>query len=55
MATATQTATDRPAPVRAKTAFSWSSPLIYVIAYMIVVMSVVPVLYVWLNGFRTNS
>ena len=34
---------------------NWSSPLIYVIAYLIVVVSVVPVLYVWLNGFRTNA
>lgn len=34
---------------------NWSSPLIYVIAYLIVVVSVVPVLYVWLNGFRSNS
>lgn len=34
---------------------NWSSPLIYVIAYLIVVVSVVPVLYVWLNGFRSNA
>lgn len=34
---------------------NWSSPLIYVIAYLIVVASVVPVLYVWLNGFRSNA
>lgn len=34
---------------------NWSSPLIYVIAYLVVVVSVVPVLYVWLNGFRANS
>lgn len=33
----------------------WSSPLIYIIAYLIVVVSVVPVLYVWLNGFRANA
>ncbi len=55
MTTTTATVTDQRPPVRAKSAFSWSSPLIYVNAYMIVVVSVVPVLYVWLNGFRTNS
>lgn len=33
----------------------WSSPLIYIIAYLIVVVSVVPVVYVWLNGFRANA
>lgn len=55
MTTTTATVTDERAPVRAKSAFSWSSPLIYVIAYMIVVVSVVPVAYVWLNGFRTNA
>jgi len=51
MATATATpprATERPR-------INWSSPLIYVIAYLIVVVSVVPVLYVWLNGFRSNA
>ena len=53
MSAATANATA--APVKARTRISWSSPLIYVVAYLVVVVSVVPVIYVWLNGFRANA
>ncbi|MEN0071140.1 MAG: carbohydrate ABC transporter permease, partial [Propionicimonas sp.] len=48
-------ATTTAAPAVAKRRINWSSPLIYAVAYLVVVVSVVPVLYVWLNGFRSNA
>jgi len=53
MATATAPATRPRAAARPR--ISWSSPLVYLIAYLIVVVSVVPVMYVWLNGFRSSA
>ncbi|WP_210479636.1 carbohydrate ABC transporter permease [Naasia sp. SYSU D00948] len=35
--------------------FDWSSPFVYVIALIVVGISVVPVLYVILGGFRSNA
>ena len=35
--------------------FSWREPLIWVVAATMILISVVPVLYVWINGFRSNA
>ncbi len=50
MTTATATAI----PPRRK-AFDWGTPWIYLVAAVLVIVSVVPVLYVWISGFRTTA
>ena len=35
--------------------FDWSQPLVYVVALAIVGITVVPVAYIWIGGFRTNA
>lgn len=34
--------------------FDWGQPFVYVIALMVVIISVVPVAYVWIGGFRST-
>lgn len=41
--------------VKAKARFSWSEPFVYFVAYVVVALSVVPVLYVILGGFRSTG
>ncbi len=38
----------------AGTGFDWGQPFVYVIALMVVIISVVPVAYVWIGGFRST-
>jgi len=40
--------------VRPSRRFSWSQPWVYLIAVLLVVVSIVPVLYVWISGFRST-
>lgn len=49
MATATSTAPRRPK------GFDWGQPWVYLVAFVTVIVSVVPVLYVWISGFRTTA
>ncbi|HEY4152310.1 MAG TPA: carbohydrate ABC transporter permease [Pseudolysinimonas sp.] len=34
---------------------SWSQPFVYVVALIVVGITVVPVAYIWINGFRTTA
>jgi raffinose/stachyose/melibiose transport system permease protein len=44
-------AVDAPAGSR----FNWRQPIVYVVAATVIAISVVPVLYVWIGGFRTTA
>lgn len=46
-------ATRTPEPHRRK-AFNWAQPWVYLVAIATAAISVVPVAYIWLNGFRTT-
>lgn len=35
--------------------FDWSQPFVYIVALVIVGITVVPVAYIWINGFRTTA
>jgi raffinose/stachyose/melibiose transport system permease protein len=35
--------------------FSWRQPVVYVVAATAIAISVIPVLYVWIGGFRTTA
>lgn len=54
------TAMTRPArataarPLKRRKAFDWSQPGVYLVALFVVVISVAPVAYVWIGGFRTT-
>ncbi|TQL48795.1 carbohydrate ABC transporter membrane protein 2 (CUT1 family) [Homoserinimonas aerilata] len=50
MSTATTTATQ---PRRA--ASTWHQPFVYVIAATAILVSIIPVLYVWISGFRSSA
>jgi raffinose/stachyose/melibiose transport system permease protein len=39
---------------RLKRKFDWAQPFVYVVALAIVGITVVPVAYIWINGFRTT-
>ncbi|GAA3905931.1 carbohydrate ABC transporter permease [Microbacterium invictum] len=49
MATATSTI------ARPSKGFDWGQPWVYLVAFVTVIVSVVPVLYVWISGFRTTA
>jgi raffinose/stachyose/melibiose transport system permease protein len=49
MTTATPTAVNQ-----AKRRFNWSQPFVYVVALALVGITVVPVAYIWVNGFRST-
>jgi raffinose/stachyose/melibiose transport system permease protein len=34
--------------------FNWRQPIVYVVAATVIAISVIPVLYVWIGGFRTT-
>lgn len=34
--------------------FDWGQPFVYIVALMVVIVSVVPVAYVWIGGFRST-
>jgi raffinose/stachyose/melibiose transport system permease protein len=54
--TSLTTAGPRLRPVRARRrSFSWNSAWVYLVALFVVAISVGPVLYVWINGFRTTA
>jgi raffinose/stachyose/melibiose transport system permease protein len=42
-------------PTRKAKGFDWGQPWVYLVALVAVVVSVVPVLYVWIGGFRTTA
>ena len=35
--------------------FSWRQPIVYVVAATVIAISVIPVLYIWISGFRTSA
>jgi len=43
------------APVRHKKSFDWGQPWVYLVALVAVAISVAPVAYVWIGGFRTTG
>src|SRR3954452_17589467 len=47
--------TDVPVAARAPRSVSWSRPLIYAIALIVVGLTAIPVIYVILGGFRSNG
>jgi raffinose/stachyose/melibiose transport system permease protein len=49
------TAAAYPAPARRRRPISWSSPLTYVLALAVAAVSIAPVIYVILGGFRTTG
>jgi raffinose/stachyose/melibiose transport system permease protein len=40
---------------RTRRSFDWSQPLVYLVALVVVGITVVPVAYIWINGFRTSA
>ncbi len=48
------TAIARPAVPHRRKAFNWAQPWVYLVAIVTAAVSVVPVAYIWLNGFRTT-
>lgn len=42
-------------PIARHRRFDWSQPWVYLVALVAVAVSVAPVLYVWISGFRTTS
>jgi raffinose/stachyose/melibiose transport system permease protein len=51
MSTATASAPATPAGTR----FTWRQPLVWVVALTAIAVSVIPVLYIWVSGFRTSA
>jgi len=41
--------------VEPSTASRWRQPLVYVVALTAIAVSVVPVIYIWISGFRTSA
>ncbi len=41
-------------PIRRPAAFDWGRPWVYLVAIVVVLVSVAPVAYVWIGGFRTT-
>jgi len=35
--------------------FSWRQPIVYVVAATVIAISVIPVIYIWISGFRTSA
>ena len=35
--------------------FNWRQPIIYVVALTAILVSIIPVLYIWISGFRTSA
>lgn len=48
------TAIARAAVPHRRKAFNWAQPWVYLVAIVTAAISVVPVAYIWLNGFRTT-
>jgi raffinose/stachyose/melibiose transport system permease protein len=46
---------DRPEPRRARTRFDWGQPFVYLIALLTVGLTLAPVLYLVIGGFRTTG
>jgi raffinose/stachyose/melibiose transport system permease protein len=40
---------------RRRPRFDWSKPFVYIVALVIVGITVVPVAYIWINGFRSTA
>jgi raffinose/stachyose/melibiose transport system permease protein len=40
---------------QAGTHFNWRQPVIYVVALTAILISIIPVLYIWISGFRTSA
>lgn len=57
VATAPATTPSAPeqAPVNRKRGFDWGQPWVYLVALVAAAVSVGPVAYIWLNGFRTTA
>lgn len=54
-AVATAPATTPSAPENRKRGFDWGQPWVYLVALVAAAVSVGPVAYIWLNGFRTTA
>jgi len=42
-------------PTKAQRRFNWAQPWVYLVALITVAISIVPVAYIWMSGFRTTS
>lgn len=49
------TATASSPRTRAGERFTWRQPIVYVVALTAILVSVIPVLYIWISGFRTSA
>lgn len=55
MTAVTATSAPAPAPARRRRAFDWGQPWVYLVALVAGAVSVGPVAYIWVNGFRTTA
>ncbi|WP_404431032.1 carbohydrate ABC transporter permease [Microbacterium lacus] len=54
-APAAQSRREAPGPKDPKKKFDWGQPWVYLVAALAVAVSISPVLYVWIGGFRTTA